>query len=181
LFNVSAMPSSHISKITYQYLRPSQVFESIYDIDFGSFWDEGIRHLFFDVDNTLISYKETNVSIQCLNLFNSIKSIEFDNVILVSNNSSVDRIQKVAKSLDLPGVSFACKPFVFTMRRIMTQLNVDPSKSAFIGDQLLTDVLMANLLNMTSIFVDPIDLSNISITKSIQYKLQLQIMRSFYR
>ena len=109
--------ATRFSSLTYEYLRPQLAYESIHDIDFGQLWDDGIRHLIFDVDNTLISYAESDVSIQCINLFKSIQSIGFESITLMSNNSSVDRIEHVAKQLDLPAITFACKPFVFTMRR----------------------------------------------------------------
>ncbi len=173
-------PFLQFFKIAYRYLRPRFVYESIYDIDFGLLWDDGVRHLFFDVDNTLISYSESNVSIQCINLFKSIESIGFETVVLISNNSSVDRIERVAKQLELPAVTFACKPFVFTMRRLLQDYGINQSEVALIGDQLLTDMLLANSLKMASVFVDPIDTMHISFIKSFQYKLQSWIMRSFY-
>lgn len=168
------------SDIMYRYLYPSSVYESIYDIDFGLLWDEGIRYLFFDVDNTLISYSDSDVSIQCMNLFNSIQSIGFDSVILISNNSNVDRIQRVAKQLTLPAVTFACKPFVFTMRRLGHDHGIHFNQSVLIGDQLLTDVLLANFLGMQSIFVDPIDPVTVSLAKQFQYKFQFWLMESFF-
>ena len=98
----------------------------------------------------------------------------------MSNNSSVDRINRVAKQLNLPAVTFACKPFVFTMRRILNDHAIDESQVALIGDQLMTDMLLANTLNMVSVFVDPIDVSNLSFIKMCQYKFQHWMMRSFY-
>ena len=98
--------------------------------------------LFFDVDNTIIKYKETGVSLQSMNLFNAISSHGFDHIILISNNSSVERIEHVSKQLNLPAVTFACKLFVFTMRRLLKDYGIKASQSALIGDQLFTDVLL---------------------------------------
>jgi HAD superfamily phosphatase (TIGR01668 family) len=161
-----------ILPLIYPHIRPAHIYESIYDIDFGLLWDSGIRHVFFDVDNTLISYSESEVSIQGINVFNSIQSIGFETVMLVSNNSNVARIQSVASQLNIPAVTFACKPFFFTMRRILNSLNIAPGHAVFIGDQLFTDILMANSMNMVSIFVDPMDTSNLSFLKMYQYKFQ---------
>ena len=81
--------------------------------------------------------------------------------------------------LNLPAVTFACKPFVFTMRRLIQDYNIDVSEAVLIGDQLFTDVLLANITGMSSIYVDPIDVSNISFLKQQQYKLQASILSSF--
>lgn len=170
---------SPINSILYQYLRPRFVYESIHDIDFQLLRSDGIRSLFFDVDNTIIKYKETGVSLQSMNLFNAISSHGFDHIILISNNSSVERIEHVSKQLNLPAVTFACKPFVFTMRRLLKDYGIKASQSALIGDQLFTDVLLANVTGMSSIYVEPIDISNISFLKRAQYKFQQSIFNSF--
>ena len=163
---------NRVKDLNQQFLRPAQVYESIYDIDFGLLYDEGVRSIFVDVDNTLISYSDDDVSFQCINLFNSIKSYGFDSIILMSNHSSTERVNRVAKQLDVPGVAFACKPFTFTIRRVMNDHQMINSQTAIIGDQLLTDILVGNLLNITTIFVDPIDKENVSFLKKFQYRFQ---------
>lgn len=173
--------SDRFFTLVYQYLRPQLMYESIYDIDFGRLWDDGVRHLIFDVDNTLITYSDSDVSIQCINLFKSIQSIGFESIILMSNNSSIDRIGRVAKQLDLPAITFACKPFVFTMRRLLNERSMNCHEVALIGDQLLTDVLLANKLNIISIFVDPMDIGQLSYLKNFQYSFQRWVLQSFYR
>jgi HAD superfamily phosphatase (TIGR01668 family) len=165
--------------IYYNYVRPNLVYESVYDIDFELLYDDGIRHLFFDIDNTIISYKEDGVSLQCLNLFNSILNLEFDTVALISNNSSYDRVNKVAKQLKLPAVAFACKPFPFAMRRVLEDANLNPKECAFIGDQLMTDIILANTLGLKSIFVEPLDTSSVSKLRLLQYKVQESLLNKF--
>ena len=155
------------------------IYESIFDIDFELLIQDGVRHLFFDVDNTLIGYNDTQVSLQCMNIFNALPNMGFEHIILVSNNSNVDRIDMVAKQLKLPAVTFACKPFDFTMRRLFYEYGIQPQHSAMIGDQLLTDVLLANRLDMVSIFTDPIDVESVSMSKKLQYRFQSYLFRLF--
>ena len=132
---------SPINSILYQYLRPHS-FMNQFMTSIFSYCVQMAFVLFFDVDNTIIKYKETGVSLQSMNLFNAISSHGFDHIILVSNNSSVERIEHVSKQLNLPAVTFACKPFVFTMRRLLNDYGIDVKQSALIGDQLFTDVLL---------------------------------------
>ena len=170
---------SLFQRIIYRYLRPVHIYESIFDVDFGALYDDGIRSLFFDIDNTIISYIESDVSLQTINLFNQIKSYGFDSIILLSNHSNIDRVNTVANQLDLPGVAFACKPFVFTARRIMKDYSMSSNSTAIIGDQLSTDILIGNALNLVSIFVDPINVADVSTLKRIQYRFQQLILDSF--
>jgi HAD superfamily phosphatase (TIGR01668 family) len=171
--------SSYYRSLMYRYLRPNMIYESIYDIDFHLLWEDGTRHLFFDVDNTLISYDESDVSVQCLNTFNDIASIGFETITLISNNSSVARIERVSSQLKLPAVTFACKPFVFTLRRLMADGHMVPHTCALVGDQLMTDVLLANYMGLTSIFVEPLTTDGISALKSLQYRFQEHILTTF--
>lgn len=166
-------------QLIHRYLRPDMIHESIHDIDFSRLRDDGIRHLFFDVDNTLISYNEQDVSLPCLNRFNAIQAIGFDTIMLVSNNSRASRIERVAQQLKQPAVSFSCKPFVFTLRRILHDRGIQPNQSALIGDQIMTDMLLANHMGMASIFVDPLQKTGVSLGKSLQYHIQDRILTMF--
>jgi len=105
-------------------------------------------------------------------LFNSIGNLDFESISLISNNSSVERVQKVAKQLKLPAVAFACKPFPFTMNRILKDKNIKPEECVFVGDQVFTDILLANFLNINSIFVEPLDTSHVSFLRLMQYRFQ---------
>lgn len=155
--------------------RPTVICESVHDIDFPHLREEGIKNLFIDVDNTLVSYKDSNVPIQCLNLLTQVRRYDF-NIILLSNNADQHRIEEVAKQLQLPSVSFSCKPFLFTARRLMNDYNMTSDNTAIIGDQVLTDILLGNLLSIRAIFVEPINISYCSFLKKIQYKFQNLIL-----
>ena len=155
--------------------QPDRMYESIHDIDFNELKELGISHILCDVDNTIMSYNEKTPSIQILNLFNRIKLMDV-NIILFSNNSNVDRIGMVAKSLQLPGVAFSCKPFIFTAQRVMNDYDMRIDNTVVIGDQISTDVLLGNWLGCKSIVVDPISTENCSIFKKFQYFIEEKIL-----
>ena len=48
------------------------------------------------------------------------------------------------------------KPFSKSYRLILEKYNIKSSEVAVVGDQLLTDILGGNKMNMFSILVDPI-------------------------
>ena len=159
-------------------IRPTIICESLLDIDFYSLKEDGIQNILCDVDNTIISYKNQNVSIQYLNLFNEIKSHGF-NIILLSNNSSQQRIEIVAKQLELTGIAFSCKPFPFTAKKVMNQTNMKNTNTVIIGDQLFTDILLGSWLNAPTIFVDPISTENCSFIKRTQYNIEQHLLKTF--
>ena len=96
-------------------VTPDAYLERLDEIDLESLYQKGYRTFFLDVDNTLVPYWETKVSLQKVQWIDSAKSWGFQ-LFLVSNNSSQRRIQKVATQLDLKGVFFAMKPLTFSVR-----------------------------------------------------------------
>ena len=156
--------------------QPNTICESVHDIDFIGLKEAGIRHILCDVDNTLLSYNEKIPSIQVLNLINRIQLMDL-NIVLLSNNSNVKRIELVAQQLELPGVSFACKPFVFSARRVMHNFDMNVKNTAVIGDQVLTDVVLGNCLGVHTIAVDPISTEGCSYLKQLQYYIEAQLLK----
>ena len=66
-------------------LIPDYYFKSIYDIPYETLYSEGIRLLLLDMDNTLISYKETLPSDNLKELKKRLENMGFE-LILVSNS-----------------------------------------------------------------------------------------------
>ena len=60
------------------------------------------------------------------------------------------------------------------MRRLLRQYQMDANQCAFFGDQLFTDILLANTLKLTSVFIEPINSTEVSF-RSIQYRIQQSI------
>ena len=52
---------------------PNAYYKSIFDIDYDKLKKKGYKYLFFDVDNTIISYKEDSVNKEILKLFKKLK------------------------------------------------------------------------------------------------------------
>jgi hypothetical protein len=113
-----------------------------------------IQGLVLDVDETLVPFKEKDVSKE---LEAWLKIIRSDIPIwLVSNNISDQRIGSIARSLDLPYLLGAGKPSRRKLRQALESINLPAEKVAMVGDRLFTDVLAGNRLGMFTILVEPI-------------------------
>ena len=60
-----------------KYFMPNDYKKTIFDIDFVALKSQGIEGLLIDVDNTLIPYDETLPSIELIELFEQLKSLNF--------------------------------------------------------------------------------------------------------
>jgi len=157
-----------------EFLTPDDIQEKIEDINTEQLYNQGFRNLILDVDNTILSYQQKEISLQKLQWIEGAKSQGF-NCFLISNNSSKRRIQKVCTQLDLPGIYFALKPFTFGTKDFAQMHNIKLEKSVIVGDQITRDVIMGRWLKMHTILVTPLDVTN-SVFKALQRQVELKIL-----
>jgi len=158
-----------------QLLIPKEICESVEDVDLEGLEERGFQTIFLDVDNTLITYNQRDLTLQRLHWVDRVKAKGF-RVFLISNNKSQSRIARVAKQLDVEGLYFACKPFTFSIKEFARHHHIDLQKSVIIGDQLLTDVVLGNWIQAYSILVDPLD-KRVSFIKTLQREVELYLLR----
>ena len=115
----------------------------------------GVTSLLMDIDDTLTYHKDPQIPQKVLEFINLMK-INNIKIILISNNSK-DRAYKFAKKLNLPYISRAFKPAPFGINLAFKKLNISKNEAIIIGDQIFTDILGANLLDIKSILVDPFE------------------------
>lgn len=144
--------------IDYKKCIPSLYVNTVYDIDFKALFDNGYRVVFFDLDNTLISYKETTPNNKSIEFIKSLKSMGFE-VMIVSNNSHKTRVKSASEILGLDYVNFACKPLKRGFKKALKKLGNKYTYSEVIevGDQLLTDVYGSKRMKFYTVLVDAID------------------------
>lgn len=146
---------------------PNAYYKSIFDIDYDKLKKKGYKYLFFDVDNTIISYKEDSVNKEILKLFKKLKK-EFSVYIFSNGNSK--RVLKIENELGILGYHFSMKPLKKNYKKVISVFNKD--KCIFIGDQFMTDILGAYRNKLKVILVDPIDKSYEPITTRFWRKLE---------
>ena len=134
---------------------PSYFVNSILDIDFNQLKEQGVKALFFDLDNTLIPY-DINVISEETQKF--LEDLLIDFKVVVISNSRKKRVSNATKNLqNIPYVKFARKPLKFGFKKALKLAGVKASEAAAIGDQLMTDVFGANRLKFNkTILVFPI-------------------------
>ena len=133
---------------------PSFYYKSIIDIDICFLKDNDIRYILLDIDDT-ISAHDSPVLIPGFKFW--LKNIlENDiKIILVSNNYK-NRVEFIAKKLNLPFIYSSFKPSPLGIIRALKIIGGNKRKSVLIGDQVFTDILGANMYGIRSILVDPV-------------------------
>ena len=135
---------------------PTYVYESIYNIDFSTLYAKGKRVILFDLDNTIATYNELEPTSKHIEFRNMLYNIGFK-VYIVSNNKG-SRIRKFTEKFIVDGfLLMANKPFPKKTKEYLEKLNIKKEEVIFVGDQILTDIVCANRVEIDSILVKTID------------------------
>lgn len=145
-------------------LLPKIYKKDVYDINYESLKEKGIKYIFFDMDNTLIDNTTTIPSKKLLNLINKLNKMDFKLIII--SNTLPSRLHKFISHIKvLDSIYFAAKPLKKNYLKLIDKHNIKLAEIACIGDQIFTDIKGANKLNLLSILVDPISKKEHIITK----------------
>jgi len=160
------------------YFTPDIIYNNVYDIDFDLLKKKNIRGLIFDIDNTLVSYKQEKPTENVVELMNKLLKSGFY-ISFVSNNSKerVDIFNYEFKFFSYPK---AGKPSVKFIKEALKSMNLTNKESALVGDQLFTDITAAKRAKITAILVTPIEPVETMFFKFKRF-MEKPFIRRYYR
>ena len=145
---------------------PDFTAEHVRDIDFAVLKKAGIKHLLFDLDQTLRRPYSRHLEDDVVTLLNHVReSKQFESLNLVSNNQrKLHRFSKpIGARVFQPfrrGWRIIRKPNPAFFTQVLKEIGTKPGQTVMIGDRLHADVLGGNRMGMYTIFVNrrgPID------------------------
>jgi HAD superfamily phosphatase (TIGR01668 family) len=136
-------------------LLPRLQVKTIYDIDLNALWEQGIRGIITDLDNTLVGAKAPLATPELVDWLKVVAQLGFQ-VVIVSNNNRI-RVTKFAEPLSLPFIFRAKKPTSAAFRKAIHLMKLQPDQTVVIGDQMMTDVLGGNRMGLYTVLVLPIE------------------------
>ncbi|GAA0802279.1 YqeG family HAD IIIA-type phosphatase [Clostridium sp. AF19-22AC] len=126
---------------------------STYVIPFEKLYEEGMRGVIFDIDNTLVPHGAP-ADERAKKLFARLKDIGFSSC-LISNNQEA-RVKMFNEEIQTNYIYNAHKPSTKNYKKAMEIMGTDCSNTIFVGDQLFTDVWGAKRTGIRNILVKPI-------------------------
>lgn len=133
--------------------KPYMSLKKIEDIELSLLNHLKIKVILADIDNTLVEHGLDNVSVGVQKWLDSVKHMDIK-IVLISNNDE-NRVRNFANRVNLDFIAKANKPLPFKVNNILK--NFDKEEILFIGDQIFTDVIFANLIGIKSILLEPIN------------------------
>lgn len=135
---------------------PNYVFNTIYDIDYSTLYEQGKNVILFDLDNTIATYQELDPTIKHIEFNNMLRKYGFK-IYIISNNHG-PRIERFCKRFFVDGyLTNTKKPFTKRLNKYLEEQKITKEEAVFIGDQTLTDIVCSNKCDICSILVKSID------------------------
>ncbi|MCX7747482.1 MAG: YqeG family HAD IIIA-type phosphatase [Clostridia bacterium] len=133
---------------------PDIIVEKTWDIDLGLLKKSGVKGLILDIDNTLVAphIKESNQEV--FEWIQKVKSEGFK--VCIVSNASRKRVLRFNEKLNVFAIHRAYKPGSKAFLKAASIMGINPNESAVIGDQIFTDIIGGNKLNMFTVLVNPI-------------------------
>lgn len=138
-----------------RYLRPDLYVKSLQDVPLEYLGRRGIKGLIIDLDNTVTQWGRASLDTRVQDWFKNLRAYGLGACLLSNNRQK--RVQVIAQDLGIPAIFRAGKPRARAFRQAMDLLGTSPAETAVIGDQIFTDVLGGNLLDLYTILVVPLD------------------------
>ncbi|MEA2022264.1 MAG: YqeG family HAD IIIA-type phosphatase [Candidatus Caldatribacteriota bacterium] len=158
----------------FEILKPKAYLESLTNIDLKKLKNKmKIKGIVIDLDNTTVAWGEDDVDVNIKKWINEAKEINIS-ICLVSNTLS-GRVKKFAEIFNIPYLSNSFKPFNLSFKKATKILKTEYSETIVIGDQIFTDILGGNRLNIYTVLVAPLGKRD-SIGTFIQRSLEKLIL-----
>lgn len=156
---------------------PDMYQENIYKINYDMLSSRGIKCLIYDLDNTLVSVKESCPRMENKELFKKLKDKGFK--ILIASNSIKARVKPFHEELKVDYIYSARKPRIDKINEYIKSSNFGLDEIAIIGDSMMDDIVCGNTIGITTILLDQINKAEFPLArlkrikeKKIQKKLR---------
>ena len=158
----------------YNKIVPTWFYENVKKIDVQILKQQGIKTLFFDLDNTLITYAENILKEETIMFLSNLQT-DF-NIVIISNSGR----KRVMKALEKTGFAYvhkAYKPLKKGFKKALKVFNNEKDEVVTIGDQLMTDIFGANRFKIKSILVKPLEVKTDVWTTRLNRKIEKSFVK----
>ena len=130
--------------------KPKQILNRYTDLDIQNLKDRGFKTVFIDIDNTIAYPDSGEFTDEAKQFTKNIKKAGMKPII-VSNNTR-KRVKNFVGDEDIDYVYMAMKPIPVAFWISCIKNKVKPSKCVAMGDQIMTDMVAANLSGCYGIY-----------------------------
>jgi len=142
----------------YKLFFPDVYLENIYSIDINKLNEKkSIKGIIVDLDNTIVPWGNKYLDNRIASWIEQVKQNGIK-ISLVSNTHN--NISDIGNQLDIPFFYSRYKPMKGPFLEAMRVMNTKNKETAVVGDQIFTDILGGNRLQLLTILVRPLSQSD---------------------
>lgn len=130
---------------------PDFYVEDLLDVDWTFLKDQGVRHIYLDIDNTLELHGARLAGDRTQEICRDI--LDADLGLSVLSNAATERARAFCAPLGLDYLGQAAKPLTSRLKSHMRGLDVQAEEVALVGDQIFTDLWCARRLGAKALLV----------------------------
>ncbi|MDO5101138.1 MAG: YqeG family HAD IIIA-type phosphatase [Eubacteriales bacterium] len=131
---------------------PTLEAESPFVLPYAEWVRQGKKGIIFDIDNTLVLH-DADADPASITLFKQLRKLGLKTCLLSNNHQP--RVERFQKRVGGFAVWDGHKPSASGYEKALKLMQIRKDQAVFVGDQLFTDILGANRMNMTSVLVEP--------------------------
>lgn len=136
-------------------LLPTKQYPRLSDIPMDFLRENHIKLVFLDMDNTLAPWHSDSVPQEFYSWVENTKNQGITVALLT--NSKGTNADSIGKKLNIPVYKNAKKPFIKPTKTLIKKLGFENENVLFVGDQLFTDVQLANSLKSKCVLTVPLE------------------------
>jgi HAD superfamily phosphatase (TIGR01668 family) len=159
-------------------LCPHRMVESVWEVDPDELVQRGIRGLILDLDNTLVRWREEEMTQEVTTWLARVQERGI-RLCIMSNSLVGSRSVRIAQRLGAVNVSRARKPSKQGFQRALIALGSDPAATAIVGDQMFTDILGGNRAGIYTIMVKQLHHHEFAYTRYVSRPPERLLLRLF--
>ena len=156
-------------------LYPNMFISSLFHLEPEILLQRGIKNILFDLDNTIVPRDKPKCEQAVEDWLKNLLNLGFS-VAIVSNNGP-ERVNSLANPLNSPAVTRAVKPMKRAFKNGLVLLNARPENTAILGDQIFTDILGGNRLDLFTILVVPMEGKEFWATSLFNRRLERPVIK----
>ncbi|MBQ6478257.1 MAG: YqeG family HAD IIIA-type phosphatase [Erysipelotrichaceae bacterium] len=130
--------------------RPKQILPIFTDFDAVNYKKQGFDTVFLDIDNTIAIPDTGTCDERAEKFIKDLRKCGFQ--VLIFSNNNRKRVRMFLRDIDAEIWFWAGKPLPFAYWLACLKMKTRPSRTIVMGDQLLTDILGANLSGCYGIY-----------------------------
>lgn len=143
--------------------KPKEILNRFTELDLKKLKDRGFKTVFIDIDNTITYPGTGEFTDEAKKFVEDIKKFGMRPIIF--SNNTKKRVEMFIKDYDVDWYYLAMKPLPFAFWKVCKKYKCKPNECIVIGDQLITDILGANLSRCYGVYSKQLSTHDTPLTK----------------